>query len=144
MKENHTVSCELKVSADLQKVVMLPRMDQFKACVFSKRLIVFNETICELEKNSKREETLLFCGTRPSQNAKTKTYPQHFTSTLKVLRDDKKLTLWLDKNWRFFTMLFHKVNDPKYELKYKATLLWHPTQHMVGLKKTDSKNGQAV
>ncbi|GFR74941.1 hypothetical protein ElyMa_005766300 [Elysia marginata] len=45
-EENHTVSGELKVSADLRMVLMLPRVDEFKAaCWFSKRLIIFNETI---------------------------------------------------------------------------------------------------
>lgn len=32
------------VSADLQKVIMLPRMDNFKVAIFTKRVIAFNES----------------------------------------------------------------------------------------------------
>ena len=39
---------EIYTSADLQKVIMLPRMDDFKTAIFSRRLTVFNETFAEL------------------------------------------------------------------------------------------------
>ena len=35
----------LKVTADLQKIILLPRMDQFKSGLFTPRLVVFNETM---------------------------------------------------------------------------------------------------
>ena len=43
-KKNNT----LIVSSDLQKVVMLPRMDQFKTSIFTRRLCLFNETFAEV------------------------------------------------------------------------------------------------
>lgn len=36
------------VSGDLQKVIMLPRMEQFKEVLFTKRICVFNETFAPL------------------------------------------------------------------------------------------------
>ena len=114
------------MSVDLQKVVMLPRMDQFKACVFSKRLIVFNETISELRKKG-RDTAVLWheaIAGRIDEDISSA-----FHTYIESMRDVKKLTLWLDncsgqnKNWTFFTMLLHIVNNPKYdveqiELKY--------------------------
>ena len=40
----------LRVSADLQKVILLPRMGEFKEGIFTPRLVVFNETIATLSK----------------------------------------------------------------------------------------------
>lgn len=38
-------------SADLQKVIMLPRMEQYKTAIFTPRIIVFNESFVPVGKN---------------------------------------------------------------------------------------------
>ncbi|GFR94559.1 CAI-1 autoinducer sensor kinase/phosphatase CqsS [Elysia marginata] len=49
----NTEEKRLIVSADLQKVIMLPRMEQFKTAVFTRRLTVFNETFAEVGKGKR-------------------------------------------------------------------------------------------
>lgn len=44
---------KLTVSVDLQKVIMLPRMECFKAAIFTKRKIVFNESVVPIGKKIK-------------------------------------------------------------------------------------------
>ncbi|GFR84163.1 CAI-1 autoinducer sensor kinase/phosphatase CqsS [Elysia marginata] len=91
-EENRTVSGELKVSADLRMVLMLPRIDQFKACWFSKRLIVFNETISELGKKG-RDTAVLWHETIAGR--KYEKMSSAFHKFIESKRDFKKLALWL-------------------------------------------------
>jgi len=44
---------KLTVSVDLQKVIMLPRMECFKAAIFTKRIIVFNESFVPIGNKNK-------------------------------------------------------------------------------------------
>lgn len=46
---------EVFFSADLQKVIMLPRMEEFKICIFTPRIIAFNESFVPLGKKSKNK-----------------------------------------------------------------------------------------
>ena len=39
---------KMKLSVDLQKVVLLPRLDMFKCVIFTSRLVIFNETFSQL------------------------------------------------------------------------------------------------
>ena len=41
----------MKVSVYLQKVILLPRLDKFKSCIFTSRLVVFKEPFSQLCKN---------------------------------------------------------------------------------------------
>ncbi|KAK3803017.1 hypothetical protein RRG08_051225 [Elysia crispata] len=43
-EENNKQPGNTKISVDLQKGIMLPSIDEFKACVFTQRPIIFNET----------------------------------------------------------------------------------------------------
>ncbi|KAK3737120.1 hypothetical protein RRG08_016426 [Elysia crispata] len=52
-EENCKQLCDLKIFVDLQKVIMLPRIDEFKACVFTQRFIVFNGTLSDLGKHGR-------------------------------------------------------------------------------------------
>nr|CAH7750942.1 unnamed protein product [Callosobruchus chinensis] len=45
-------SDDLYFSADLQKVIMLPRLEMFKDVIFTQRIIAFNESFVPLGKNS--------------------------------------------------------------------------------------------
>ena len=47
--------CELYVSADLQKVIMLPRIDQFKTALFTRRCCLCNETFAEIGDGKKNK-----------------------------------------------------------------------------------------
>ena len=52
------VDDEIYLSADLQKVISLPRMGGFKLAIFNKRLTVFNETLAELGTGKSRYATI--------------------------------------------------------------------------------------
>lgn len=60
------------VSTDLQKVVMLPRMEQFKEVLFTKRLRVFNQTFAPLGSTKKIQFSHAF-GTMPLLGEKKRT-----------------------------------------------------------------------
>ncbi|RUS68512.1 hypothetical protein EGW08_023726 [Elysia chlorotica] len=119
-EENHKCAGDLKISADLQKVLVLPKIDQFKSCVFASRLIVFNETMSELGKGG-RDTAVLWH--EAIAGRKDEDISSAFHMFIKHLRDIKTLTMWLDncsgqnKNWTFFTMLLYLVNNPKYEVE---------------------------
>lgn len=44
---------DIKASTDLQNVIMLPKMDEFKTCMFTPRLVAYNETLSDLGNNGK-------------------------------------------------------------------------------------------
>jgi len=52
---------KLTVSVDLQKVIMLPRMECFKA-IFTKRIIVFNESFVPIGKKNKVKPLTIVSG----------------------------------------------------------------------------------
>lgn len=103
-----------RVAADLQKVIMLPRIDHFKQAIFTKRLCVFNETFTELGKSGKSyavvwHEAIAGCKDEDIASA--------FNKFLKANRDARDITIWADncsgqnKNWTLFTMLTTLVNS---------------------------------
>ena len=91
------------MSADLQKVIMLKKIDEFKTCVFTTRLVTFNETLI-LVSLVRMEKTQQLFGTKRHQADETRTLRLPFTSVLKVFGIKKK-TFWPDncsgqsKNW---------------------------------------------
>ncbi|KAK3803284.1 hypothetical protein RRG08_021482 [Elysia crispata] len=54
MKMTTNMFCQgLAPTTPLRKVIMLPETDEFKACVFTQRLVVFNETLSALGKHGR-------------------------------------------------------------------------------------------
>ena len=79
--ENRKQPCNIKISADLQKVIMLPRIDEFKACFFTQRLI-FSMRLEVILANM--DGIQLYCGMRLSLEEKTRTSPLLFINLLRV------------------------------------------------------------
>lgn len=52
-KTQSEVNNNILVSVDLQKVIMLPRVDSFKQVLFTKRIIAYHESFVPLGNNSK-------------------------------------------------------------------------------------------
>ncbi|KAK4875390.1 hypothetical protein RN001_011812 [Aquatica leii] len=83
----------LKVSVDLQKVIMLPRLDMFKKVIFTQRISVFNESFVPLKIISS------------------------FNAFFLHYRDIKHYVLWVDncseqnKNWTLLSFLVYIVNS---------------------------------
>ena len=119
------------VSADKQKVIMLPRLPGLKTAVFTRRIILYHETYAplipskETKKKWKEEK-------RPRRQIKPLgiiwhegiqgRYDEDVSSTvLKCLRDSKyrearEMVIWADNcvgqlnNWALYSTLVHEVN----------------------------------
>ena len=81
------------VSADLQKVIMLPRMDQFETAIFTRRLCLFNETFAEIGADKKNIGVLWHegCAGRKDEEIAS-AYYRFLTSC----RDEKEKIIWAD------------------------------------------------
>jgi len=113
----HDSSNEFSIySADLQKVLMLPRMEQFKAAIFTRRLVVFNETF--VPTGTKQHcNTVAVTWHEATAGRKKEDLVSAFHAFFIARRDAKRLTLWLDncaaqnKNWTLFSFLIYIVNS---------------------------------
>lgn len=104
------------VSADLQKVIMLPRMEQFKEVLFTRRICVFNETFAPLGGSAtlpvftslwhegiagRKKEELISC----------------YRTFLLYYRNAKTVTIWSDnctsqnKCWALFSFMVYIINS---------------------------------
>ena len=105
-------------TVDLQKVIMLPQMECFKTCIFTKRIVVFNQSfvpIGSMQKASRPPVAVLWheaiAGTKKEQIVSA------FHNFFLSCRDKKKIILWLDnctgqnKNWCLFSFLIYMVNS---------------------------------
>jgi len=107
---------ELFVSADLQKVIMLPHIDNFKAAIFTKRIIVFNESFVPLGPRSeiKPFATLWHDGI---SGRKQEDLVSCFYEFLLFNKNTDKVTIWMDncsaqnKNWCLMAFLVYISNS---------------------------------
>ncbi|KAF2899480.1 hypothetical protein ILUMI_06693 [Ignelater luminosus] len=110
----------IRVSADLQKVIMLPRLECFKTAIFTQRLVAYNESfvpIGSLTKQEKNNKPLAVLW----HNAISGRNQEDITSTFEVFfdenRDCPRFSIWLDncsaqnKNWCLLTFLVFVVNQ---------------------------------
>lgn len=103
-------------SADLQKVIMLPRMDTFKTALITQRIIAFNETFAPVGKNQK-ENPLAVLWHEAVAGRKKEELVSTFHHFFLSVRDSIKITLWLDncssqnKNWTLFSFLVYIINS---------------------------------
>ena len=103
------------VSADLQKVIMLPILPGLKKAIFCKRIVMFNETFAPLggSKNGKPVGMLWHEGIS-GRNAED--VASVFLTYLRKFENINETTIWLDncsaqaKNWWLFTCLVYEVN----------------------------------
>ena len=122
---------KLIMSADLQKVIMLPRMDQFKKAIFTRRLTVFNETFAGVSQGSPNVAVLWHEGTSGRNDADLASVFHRFFIEF---RDDDEIVLWLDncsrqnKNWTLFSMLVVLINSDEIQAT-KITLKYFQPGH---------------
>lgn len=104
------------VSADLQKVIMLPRMDQFKQVIFTKRIVVFNQSFVPL--GIRKENVAVPVVWHEATTGRKK---EDLISTYHMFmihhRDAKEFLIWCDnctsqnKNWALFSFLAYIINS---------------------------------
>ncbi|RUS71130.1 hypothetical protein EGW08_021109 [Elysia chlorotica] len=106
-------------SADLQKVVMLPMIEQFKRSIFTRRLCCFNETFAPVGKMRKNLKDIAVIWHEAIAGRKDEDIASAYAMFLKSQRDARAIILWLDncgaqnKNWTLFTMLVTLINSPE-------------------------------
>jgi len=123
-------------SVDLEKVIMLPRLESFKSVIFTTRLTVFNETFAPLAKATKEYPVVpvLWHEAVKKRNAEdiVSTFYKFLCSN--PIRDEKHLVVFMDncsaqnKNWIFFSFMLYAVNQTKTNLK-TLTVIYLETGH---------------
>jgi len=103
-------------SADLQKIIMLPRVDCFKKVIFVRRLTAYHESFVPL--GEKCKQNTVSCIWHEAITGRNKediisTYFAFFTQ----LRDVPHIVIWLDncssqnKNWTLLSFLIFLINS---------------------------------
>jgi len=106
-------------AVDLQKVLLLPRMPDLKTCIFTSRLVVFNETFAMmgsmLPGNSKVHYLAVWNESISGRNRSD--IASAFHKIIKKERDRSHFVFWLDncssqnKNWLLYSMMLLLVNE---------------------------------
>lgn len=105
--------------ADMEKVIMLPRLEMFKSAIFTNRITVYNESFVPVGKNQKRSKPFAALWHEAlfgrSKDELISTFYNFFISK----RDTKQIILWLDncsaqnKNWSLLSFCIYMVNSDK-------------------------------
>lgn len=114
-------------SADLQKVMMLPRLPRNKTAVFTRRLVVYHETFAPLGSQTnqrKKMPTLSVVWHEGIAGRSAEEVTSAFVTALQhhTERDVKHAIIWADnctaqnKNWALLTALVTMVNSSESEL----------------------------
>lgn len=104
-------------SADLEKVIMLPRLDMFKAAIFCSRLVLFNETFAPVGKITTKSKPLTAIWHQAIAGRKQNDIISAFYHFLFHNRDVSTLHIWLDncsaqnKNWLLYSFFAYMVNS---------------------------------
>lgn len=103
-------------SSDMQKIIMLPRVDMFKKVLFIKRLIAYHETFAPVGQKSKlKVHSMLWHEGVSGRNKEDNVSALY--KFLKQHRDVDKIVIWMDncssqnKNWCMFTFLVYVINS---------------------------------
>lgn len=104
-------------SADLQKVIMLPRMDQFKTVCFTRRIVAFNESFVPVGSTKMSCPPFAVLWHEGISGRKKEDIISTFHAFFLHNRDEKKIILWVDncmaqnKNWTFLSYLTYVINS---------------------------------
>lgn len=112
-------------SVDLEKVIMCPRLDEFKVAIFCPRLILFNESFVPLGDKKFRgaRDTFACIWHEAIAGRKKDDIISCFRAFFLHYRDVKHITLWLDncaaqnKNWSLFSYLLNLINSSDVNLE---------------------------
>lgn len=109
-------------SADLQKVIMLPRLDMFKKVIFCPRIIVFNQSFVPIGKKQNKLPVALLWHEGLTGRQKGDLVTMYYNFFLEM-RDYENIVLWVDncssqnKNWTLFSFLIYIVNSLETSIK---------------------------
>ena len=96
-------------AVDLQTVLLLPYLHDLKVCMFTSRLVTFNETFARMGKD-KTGKHVLTVWNESVAGRKREDIASTFAYVIQKIRDAAKFVFWLDncasqnKNWTLYTI----------------------------------------
>lgn len=120
------------VSVDLQKVILLPHLPHYKSCIFTSRLIVFNETFVPIGSSSLPVYAVIWHEATAGRSKEE--LASAYYSFFMRHKECPNLIIWLDncsaqnKNWCLLTFLVLIVNSPDNNIQ-RITLKYFETGH---------------
>ena len=102
-------------AVDMQKVLLLPRLHDLKSCIFTSRLVVFNETFARMGRGSKGNN-ILAVWNESVAGRKKEDVASAYHAVIDGQRDVDKFVFWVDncsgqnKNWALYSMFLKLVN----------------------------------
>ena len=103
-------------SADLQKVIMLPRMPGVKSCVFTRRVVAYHETFASVGKGKNKKNTISVLWHEGIAGRSAAEITSAYMAALEKERDARHIILWVDncsaqnKNWCLLSSLVTLVS----------------------------------
>ena len=104
------------VSADLMKVLLLPVIPGSKRCIFTPRLVTFNETFAALGPQSK-QDSFAFVWHEAEAGRPASVIADVFFNFILLHRDSSEVVIWTDnccaqnKNFTLFRMMISAINS---------------------------------
>lgn len=98
------------------KVIMLPIIAGSKACLFAPRLIAYNESFANVNKNIGDKKTFAVLWHEGIAGRKAADVASTFWAFLRANRDARAITIWMDncsaqnKNYSLMSCMIHAVN----------------------------------
>ena len=133
-------------AADLQKVLLLPVLRDLKSCIFTSRLVIFNETFARMGKDIRSDKkNFLLVWDESIAGRKKEDIASAYHTIIDHHRDADTFIFWLDncsaqnKNWTLYSMLLMLVNSTR-ESPSEITLKYLVPGHTHML--ADSVHGQ--
>lgn len=123
---------KLCFSADLQKVIMLPRCDMFKEIMFTPRIIAFNESFVPLGGKQAGLQPIAVIWHEAVAGRSKEDIISTFYSFFQEKRDYEDITVWLDncaaqnKNWALLCFFIYIVNAAEVNLKHLQVKYFEP------------------
>lgn len=130
---------ELYMSADMQKVIMLPCMPGVKTCVFTNRLVAFHETFAPMGQQAKKRYPKQVIAVMWHEAISGRSAADVTSAFVKAIhemsQDARDIVIWCDncsgqnKNWYLFTSLVRVMNSNNHPLLHSVTLKYLETGH---------------
>ena len=121
-------------TADLQKGVLLPKMDPFQVVMFTRKLLVFNKSFVPLSPVDSNSKPMVLLWHEAIAGRKEEEIISVFYQFFLEYRDKKRVVLWLDdsfaqnKNWKFLTFLVYIVNSKDIDIE-SVEIFYFETGH---------------
>ena len=118
------------MSADLEKVIILPCIDTFKKAIFTNRLIAYNETFATAGISQNKLLPFAALWHEGIRGRGKEELRSTFTQFIMFHRDSDKFIIWLDncaahnKNWAFLSFLVYIVNSFQSKCKVNRSELF--------------------